>query len=433
MISIVDGLTVKSSKALWAKIMIKFASQTVTNRGPTWVHWECLKFTGNIEEYIKECSNILFDIAGIGISLPPDIMAYSILGKISRDSSQYDHIINSMVLSMNSNINPQQVLDKLSELLRHKNSKRDAQKTPIKEENDSSALLTASDQFPYKLTYICKNSKHNIKNTTHKAKNCWAEHPELRPPPQNRYKRKTSEGKTHQTGMEALFTTACNPSTSPFSLVIDCGATHHMFNNRSLFSNFSEINESISTSDPSSNLMCKGQGTVKIIIDKNSFTLLNCLFVPKLTKNLVSLLDLCKDPITIARDNSTFQLSQNDQTFLSGQLINKLMVVFFNQPMANLTESPSNPPWHLHLGHPSNQVLKSLGLKPIDNNSCDTCTRGKMTALPFKGHFVEVTKPLDCLHLDVVGPISPPSKSGHPYFLTIVDQYTSFKIVRFLK
>ncbi|MBW0564239.1 hypothetical protein O181_103954 [Austropuccinia psidii MF-1] len=109
-ISIVDALTVKRAKALWAKIAIKFASQTVTNRGRTWVHWECLKFTGNIKEYIKECSNILFDIAGIGISLPPDIMAYSILGKISWDSSQYDHIIDSMVLSMNSNINPQKLL-----------------------------------------------------------------------------------------------------------------------------------------------------------------------------------------------------------------------------------------------------------------------------------------------------------------------------------
>ncbi|MBW0470288.1 hypothetical protein O181_010003 [Austropuccinia psidii MF-1] len=56
-----------------------------------------------------------------------------------------------------------------------------------------------------------------------------------------------------------------------------------------------------------------------------------------------------------------------------------------------------------------------------------------MTALPFKGHFVEVLKPLECLDLEVVGPISPPSKSGHHYFLTIVDQYTSFKITRFLK
>ncbi|MBW0504998.1 hypothetical protein O181_044713 [Austropuccinia psidii MF-1] len=56
-----------------------------------------------------------------------------------------------------------------------------------------------------------------------------------------------------------------------------------------------------------------------------------------------------------------------------------------------------------------------------------------MNTLPLKGHFVEVTKRLDCLHIDIFGPISPPSKSGHCYLLTIVNQYTSFKIIRSLK
>ncbi|MBW0548813.1 hypothetical protein O181_088528 [Austropuccinia psidii MF-1] len=78
-ITVVDGNTVKNAKMLWKKIHNKFASQTVTNHGRTWVRWECLGFNGNIKEYIKECSNKLFDIAGIGISMSPDIMAYSIL------------------------------------------------------------------------------------------------------------------------------------------------------------------------------------------------------------------------------------------------------------------------------------------------------------------------------------------------------------------
>ncbi|MBW0542511.1 hypothetical protein O181_082226 [Austropuccinia psidii MF-1] len=187
-VTIVDGNTVKNAKMLWKKIHDKFASQTVTNRGRTWVRWECLRFNGNI----KECSNILFNIAGIGISIPPDIMAYSILGKISRDSNAYDHAIDSMLLTMNSSINPQQVLDKL-------------------------------------------DGKHNPKNTTHKPKNCWAEHPELRPPPRNKNKRKLNEPETHQTGLQALLTNKELSDFSPSSLVIDCGATHHMFHNKNLF------------------------------------------------------------------------------------------------------------------------------------------------------------------------------------------------------
>ncbi|MBW0473992.1 hypothetical protein O181_013707 [Austropuccinia psidii MF-1] len=89
--------------------------------------------------------------------------------------------------------------------------------------------------------------------------------------------------------------------------------------------------------------------------------------------------------------------------------------------------------WHSRLGHPSNQTLKSMGLPTFETDHCDICARGKMTLKRFKSHFEAVKEPLDCLHLDLVGPISPPSISGHCFLLTIVDQYTSFKIVKFLK
>ncbi|MBW0541599.1 hypothetical protein O181_081314 [Austropuccinia psidii MF-1] len=56
-----------------------------------------------------------------------------------------------------------------------------------------------------------------------------------------------------------------------------------------------------------------------------------------------------------------------------------------------------------------------------------------MTHLPFKGHFSKTTEPLDCLHMDLVGPISPSSISGHHYILNIIDQHTSYKITCFLK
>ncbi|MBW0461202.1 hypothetical protein O181_000917 [Austropuccinia psidii MF-1] len=64
---------------------------------------------------------------------------------------------------------------------------------------------------------------------------------------------------------------------------------------------------------------------------------------------------------------------------------------------------------------------------------CSTWDLNKSHKLPFNHHFESAFKPLDCAHIDVVGPISPPSVSGNQYFFTIVDQATSFKIVRLLK
>ncbi|MBW0570107.1 hypothetical protein O181_109822 [Austropuccinia psidii MF-1] len=74
--------------------------------------------------------------------------------------------------------------------------------------------------------YICKDGKHNIKNTTHKAENCWAKHSELCLPPLIHYKRKTSDAETHQTGMEAPLTNDRTPPTNSLNLVINCGTTH---------------------------------------------------------------------------------------------------------------------------------------------------------------------------------------------------------------
>ncbi|MBW0529689.1 hypothetical protein O181_069404 [Austropuccinia psidii MF-1] len=117
---------------------------------------------------------------------------------------------------MNSSISPQLVLDKLSELLQHKNTKDIFQKGIKAEKMDSSTLLTNSSDYPYKITYVCHNGKHNPKNTTQKPENCWAEHLELCPPPRNKKQKKSSEAETHQTDVEALLTHQ-KPSSSSSS------------------------------------------------------------------------------------------------------------------------------------------------------------------------------------------------------------------------
>ncbi|MBW0562211.1 hypothetical protein O181_101926 [Austropuccinia psidii MF-1] len=207
-----------------------------------------------------------------------------------------------------------------------------------------------------------------------------------------------------------------------------------MFHDKNIFTELKMLfDEKIVTRNPKSNLVCKGRGTVEILINDKLIKLKDCLYVPEIMRNLVSLLELCNKSITITTKNKSFHLSQNNQILLSGHIINKLMIVTFDHPSSFLTKIKNTPPWHQRLGHPGNHVLKSLGLFNLNELPCNVCSKGKMTTLPFKGHFTEAIKPLDCLHLDVVGPISPPSKYGYRYFLTIIYQHTSFKITRFLK
>ena len=106
-----------------------------------------------------------------------------------------------------------------------------------------------------------------------------------------------------------------------------------MFSDKKLFTELVRTpEERISTSDPRSSLTCKGWGTVKIDINNESMTLHDCLYVPNITKNLVNLLDLCSKSITIIKNGTTFQLLNDKQVLLKGQIVNKIMTVNFNQP-----------------------------------------------------------------------------------------------------
>ncbi|MBW0477124.1 hypothetical protein O181_016839 [Austropuccinia psidii MF-1] len=235
--------------------------------------------------------------------------------------------------------------------------------------------------------------------------------------------------------MTALFTSKTLNSDTSNTLVIDCGATHHMFNSKELFSNFVKTEKLlISTSDPKSNLFATGRGTVVIEIENKTVSLPNYLYVPHLPRNLIILLEMFSKYLNIVKQNKDFSILDKNRLILHGHIINNLMISNFTKPTILLTTSSAKIPcWHSRPGHPSNHTLKLMGLPTFEKDHCDICARGKMTIKPFKSHFKAVKQPLDCLHLDLVGPISPPSILGHLFFLTIVDQFTSFKVVRFLK
>ncbi|MBW0507776.1 hypothetical protein O181_047491 [Austropuccinia psidii MF-1] len=389
-ISIVNPQTVCSTNSLWTKIHSKFAPQTFVNKGRVWLQWECLKFNGNIKEYIENFQTLLLDISSIGIVIPNKILAYSILGKINSDGQT-----------------PR------------------GYKSP---ENKRYWVLQKRNQY----------LKDNPRNTTHKESSCWVEHPDLQPPSncnRKKFNRQDSDSATHQTGMSALLTSKALIPDINNTLVVNCSATHHMCNNKELFSKSVETEKlNISTSDPGSNLFATGRGTIAIEVENETVLLPNCLYVPNLSRNLISLLKIFATSITIAKHDKVFSITNNNKTILHGKISNNLMVSNFTKCTTLLTTGRGTQPcWHLRLGHPRNQTLKLMGLPTFEKDHCNVCTKGKMTLKPFKSHFEVVEQPLDCLHLDLVGPIFPPSISGYCYFLTRVDQCTSFKIVKFLK
>ncbi|MBW0546647.1 hypothetical protein O181_086362 [Austropuccinia psidii MF-1] len=115
--------------------------------------------------------------------------------------------------------------------------------------------------------------------------------------------------------------------------------------------------------------------------------------------------------MTISRACSHFKLIIGEQVEIKGRIANNLIRVEYSLPVAHFTKILVNL-WHQHLGHPGSQAIKSMGLPEhsVDFSACDL---NKIHQVPFNHHFEHVNKPLDCIHIDLVGPVSPPSVAGN--------------------
>ncbi|MBW0577153.1 hypothetical protein O181_116868, partial [Austropuccinia psidii MF-1] len=267
---------------------------------------------------------------------------------------------------------------------------------------------------------------------THKKEYFFVKNPHLRPQKQdNNRKSPNSNPAAHILTAQALHTNADSRS-SPGKLVVDCGATHHIFHSEDSFTSLSKYSTlAVTTGDSSSNLMAEGVGTVNLLSKNQVLMLPNTLFVPKLNCNLVSLLKLFDKKLTFNRDSDSFILTAKGKEIIQGKTENNPMKVNYHLPTVYKMIVIANP-WHERLGHAGSSVIKSMGL-PLSEDSCIICDLNKIHCLPFKGHFEPADLPLDCVHIDLVGPILSPSISGCCYFGTIVDQATSYKVILILK
>ena len=65
---------------------------------------------------------------------------------------------------------------------------------------------------------------------------------------------------------------------------------------------------------------------------------------------------------------------------------------------------------------------------------CEACALGKMKKLPFESQEQpHTTRPLEMVHTDVGGPITPRSWEGYRFWIVIVDDFTCFPWVYFMK
>lgn len=174
-------------------------------------------------------------------------------------------------------------------------------------------------------------------------------------------------------------------------------------------------------------------------VDIESLHFPTALLVPTLSKNLISVSQLCRDNnVVVVFSNSDFQVkdSRTGGDLLQGPRVNGLylwpaMVCTSSTPTALSSVRQSQSIWHARLGHPSTKILDCTlsrhylpFTKSVDFN-CDACKCVKSHKLPFIESSLSSTAPLELIYSDVwTSPVL--SFDGFKYYVIFVYHFTKY-------
>lgn len=239
----------------------------------------------------------------------------------------------------------------------------------------------------------------------------------------------------------------CNTVSEYNSLLVDCGATAHMINDRSKFIEFDEkFNASehfIELADGTRTAgLVAGKGVALYQIhdydgNQREITLNDALYIPSFKQNIFSVHAATqKGAFVNFEQESAYVQSPDGTTF---PVTNRGKLYYLNSISTN-SGARTAEEWHKVLGHCNYDSLFELqkvvkGMKFTDKITpeCEVCIQGKMTQHFNRKADAKATKPLEFIHTDLAGPITPTAREGLLYAMVFVDDYTGTIFVYFLK
>ena len=220
---------------------------------------------------------------------------------------------------------------------------------------------------------------------------------------------------------------------------LDTGASSHMTCIKLFFHSIDKDKIGNVNFGDGSSIKYEGRGTI-IVICKNGeeIELKGVLYLPKLKTNILSLGKLddqgCKTSLSegylTIRDKKGKLLTKTKKT--RGNMYQIKLAI---SESCNLSREYEAWLWHGRFCHQSFHTLDNMikgelvrGLPVFEKlkELCSTCISWKHTKCPFKASIFRAKNPLDLVHMDLCGPIKPPTLGGKSYFLLIVDDFSRF-------
>jgi len=203
------------------------------------------------------------------------------------------------------------------------------------------------------------------------------------------------------------------------------------------------------------NVKFGGNQSGKIIstgtIGNTSISINNVWLVDGLKHNLLSISQFCDNGYDVLFDETSCTVvNKSDNSIIfKGKRMDNVYKINFSELVDQkvvclLSVNDKKWVWHKMLGHANWRLISKLsksqlvkGLPDIDYHSdalCGACQKVKIVKTSFKAKDIASTsRPLELLHIDLFEPVTTESLYGSKYGLVIVDDYSRWTWVKFLR
>ena len=286
----------------------------------------------------------------------------------------------------------------------------------------------------------CKKEEHSINE-------CWFK----KRADKNRAERQQQVHSVEESFIAVTKDSAYNALDTSNKWCLDSGSTSHLCNDRRLFVNSSNAFSGVKLANrDDTQVAAKGQVDITTSV-KNSDKIIhlnNTLYVSKLRTNLMSVTKIVDTDheVTFSKERAVVKDRHGNIKMVAVREGN-LFYIQNQTPLAMATDRPPDSvidTWHkrlVHINKPAlldmnkNKLALGLNLKnPRDTGKpCKTCILRKLTAVPFKPREEKSAEKLNLIHSDVCGPMRVNSIGGARYFLTMIDDYSGWCEVFFIR
>ena len=230
---------------------------------------------------------------------------------------------------------------------------------------------------------------------------------------------------------------------------LDNGASNHMTGFKEKFTDLDETITGVVHFGDGSTVKIEGKGTVTMLCKNGEKRcLFDVYYIPSLCNNIISLGQMSEDGNKVVLKGDLLWIYDEKERPLmkvkrSQNRLYKLIIETVEKMCLLTKVDETSKLWHLRLGHVNYQAMHMLikehmvtGMPKIiqPENVCDGCLMSKQARKKFPNKTsYEARGILDLIHGDLCGPITPETSSGYKYFFLLVDDYSRFMWVYFLK